>query len=181
VQGIPIGTPSRPSPPTTPGLAVAASKPNRPPTDPGFAVPPVKKTTDPALRKYRPPTDPGIAVPTAVAKETTSVGWAAVPAATSPRKYERPPTDPGVLHVRGTPDVDDFTAELTTRLAAGTVDALTIDLDGAELLGDELAPVLRRASAAARSAGVELVVRATRTGPKRWLARHGLDGLGDDA
>jgi hypothetical protein len=52
---------------------------------------------------------------------------------------------------------------------------LTVDLDGAELLGDDLAPVLRRARAAAGTAGIALVVRATRAGARRWMARHGLD------
>jgi hypothetical protein len=52
---------------------------------------------------------------------------------------------------------------------------LTVDLDRADLLGDDLAPVFRRARAAARSAGGDLFLRATRTGAKRWLARHGLD------
>jgi hypothetical protein len=50
-----------------------------------------------------------------------------------------------------------------------------IDLDAAELLADELAPVLRRARAAARAAHVELALRATRSGTRRWLARHGLE------
>ena len=185
----------------TPPMGVPATK-QHPPTDPGFPVP--KSLT---TRKTHTPTSPGFAVPPTVnggastaspmrasSRSTTGLGWPAVSAirpangelqpptdsSGSPRAYARPPTDPGVLKLRGTPDVDDLTAELTTRLAAGTVDALTIDLDGAEMLGDELAPVLRRASAAARSAGVELIVRATRPGPKRWLVRHGLDDLGGE-
>jgi chemotaxis protein methyltransferase CheR len=99
----------------------------------------------------------------------------------APRTFARPPTDPGVLVLRGTPDVAALTGELALRLATATADALTVDLDGADLLEDELAPVLRRARAAARSAGKELVMRATRTGAKRWLARHGLDPNEDDA
>jgi hypothetical protein len=50
-----------------------------------------------------------------------------------------------------------------------------IDLDGCELLGDELAPVFRRARAAAEAAGIGLLLRTTRTGARRWLARHGLE------
>ena len=40
---------------------------------------------------------------------------------------------------------------------------------------EELAPVLARARAAARAAYVELVLRASRAGTRRWLARHDLD------
>jgi len=34
--------------------------------------------------------------------------------------------------------------------------------------------VVRRAQAAARAAHVELVLRTTRPGTRRWLSRHGL-------
>jgi chemotaxis methyl-accepting protein methylase len=80
-----------------------------------------------------------------------------------------------VISFSGTPDVSTVTAELTARLAIPGSHVLTVDLDRADLLGDDLAPVFRRARAAARSAGGDLFLRATRTGAKRWLARHGLD------
>jgi hypothetical protein len=35
--------------------------------------------------------------------------------------------------------------------------------------------VLRRVRAAAQTTGIALSVRATRSGVRRWLARHGLD------
>jgi len=92
------------------------------------------------------------------------------------RSAERRVADtPEVVVLRGTPDVATVTAELTARLAIPGPHTLTIDLDRADLLGDDLAPVFRRARAAARSAGGDLFLRATRTGAKRWLARHGLD------
>jgi len=92
-----------------------------------------------------------------------------------------PPTD-DVLALRGHPDVRGVTAELMARLAIAGLRRLVIDLDGAELLGDELAPVLRRARAAAVAAHVELELRARRTGARRWLVRHGLaPNLGEDA
>lgn len=50
-----------------------------------------------------------------------------------------------------------------------------VDLDGATFLGDAAAAVLRRAQRAARAAGAEVQVRATRPGARRWLRRHGLD------
>jgi hypothetical protein len=86
---------------------------------------------------------------------------------------EPPPDDTLVL--RGHPVSARVTAELSARLAQPGLRSLTIDLDGADLLGDELAPVLRRARAAAHTAGIALAVRATRPGVRRWLARHGLD------
>lgn len=85
-----------------------------------------------------------------------------------------PPTD-DVLVLRGRPTAAQLTAELSARLGLVGLRALAIDLDGAELLDDELAPVLRRVRAAARTAGLALELRATRTGARRWLARHALD------
>lgn len=81
-----------------------------------------------------------------------------------------------VLVLRGNPSVRVVTTELTARLAIVGLQRLVIDLDSAKLLDDDLAPVFRRAFAAARAAHVDLVVRATRPGVKRWLARHELDG-----
>ncbi len=83
-----------------------------------------------------------------------------------------PPSDQLVL--RGQPTARAVAAELTVRLGLPGLRALTIDLDGAELLPDDLAPVLRRAVSAAGTAGVTLELRATRTGARRWLVRHGL-------
>ncbi|HEU4729670.1 MAG TPA: CheR family methyltransferase [Kofleriaceae bacterium] len=86
---------------------------------------------------------------------------------------EPPPDD--TVALRGQPAAAHVTAELSARLAQPGLRTLTIDLDGADLLDDDLAPVLRRVRAAARIAGIALVVRATRAGTRRWLARHGLD------
>ena len=79
------------------------------------------------------------------------------------------------LALRGEPSARHVTAELTARLAIAGLRELIVDLDGADLLADELAPVLRRARAAAEAAHVALVLRATRPGARRWLARHGLE------
>jgi chemotaxis protein methyltransferase CheR len=84
------------------------------------------------------------------------------------------------LVLRGTPSARDVTTELMTKLASPGLARLTIDLDSAELLNDDLAPVLRRARAAARAASVELVLHATRTGSRRWLTRHELDEPPDE-
>jgi chemotaxis protein methyltransferase CheR len=74
----------------------------------------------------------------------------------------------------GRPSVAQLTAEIAARLALPGLRSLTIDVDGAELLDDELVRVLRRARAAAWTAEIRLVVRATRPGALRWIARHGL-------
>ena len=85
-----------------------------------------------------------------------------------------PPAD-DTLVLRGHPAAATVTADLSARLAQRGLRSLTVDLDAADLLDDDLVPVLRRVRAAARTTGIVLVLRATRTGARRWLARHGLD------
>jgi chemotaxis methyl-accepting protein methylase len=80
-----------------------------------------------------------------------------------------------LLVLDGHPDADEVAEALGAMLASHSLRALAIDLDGADLIGDELAPVLRRACAALRAAGVDVELRATRAGARRWLARHGLE------
>ena len=91
-----------------------------------------------------------------------------------------PPAAPAedVLVLRGHPKARDVTAELMARLAIAGLARLVVDLDRVEMLDDELAPVLRRARAAAGAAHVVLELRATRAGARRWLARNGLDEEG---
>jgi chemotaxis protein methyltransferase CheR len=117
-----------------------------------------RKTLAPV--RLRPPTGPG-------ERRTPALG---IPAAAPAR---RPAED--VLELVGTPDAHDVIASITERLGRSGMSRLLIDLDGAEILADELAPVLRRARAAARAAGVEIALRATRTGAKRWLSRNGFE------
>jgi hypothetical protein len=108
-----------------------------------------------------------------VAATAESGGWSAL---TPPpvRIPQTPPTE-DVLALRGEPVAREVTAELTARLAIAGLRRLIVDLDGADLLADDLAPVLRRARAAAEAAHVSLVLRTTRPGTRRWLARHGLE------
>src|SRR5262249_35406091 len=80
-----------------------------------------------------------------------------------------------VVQLRGQPTAKELTGELMQRLGAHGLERLVVDLDSAEILDDDLAPVLPGARAAARAAHVELVIRATRTGAKRWLTRLELD------
>jgi hypothetical protein len=86
-----------------------------------------------------------------------------------------PPED--VLVLRGHPDARSLIADITARLGLSGLVRIVIDLDGCELLGDELAPVLRRARAAAEAAGIELALRTTRAGARRWLTRHALEAV----
>jgi chemotaxis protein methyltransferase CheR len=65
-------------------------------------------------------------------------------------------------------------AAISAALGAPGLASLTLDLDAADYLGDDVAPVLRRAAAAAEAAGIELLLRATRPGAQRWLRRNGL-------
>jgi anti-anti-sigma regulatory factor len=79
------------------------------------------------------------------------------------------------MTLRGRPTVDSVTAEISAWLAVPGLEGLTIDLDGVELLDDQLAAVFRRARYAAWLDGISFDLRAVRPGPSRWLARHGLD------
>ncbi len=85
-----------------------------------------------------------------------------------------PSRDEDVLVLAGTPEAQVVTLQIGERLAVGGLRRLVIDLDPADLLRDDLAPVLRRACAAARVAGIEIALRTTRPGARRWLSRHGL-------
>lgn len=137
----------------------------------------VRRGSEPAPRP-RPPTLP-IPVPAPVPVPVSDRPSApiVVPDDRTPPPIvfsHKPPAD-DAIDLRGHPVAARVTAELSARLAQPGLRSLAIDLDGADLLGDDLAPVLRRARAAARTAGIALVVRATRTGARRWLARHNLD------
>jgi chemotaxis protein methyltransferase CheR len=80
-----------------------------------------------------------------------------------------------VVELRGRYDSGDrLTSELSPAIA-GPYRRVRIELDGAEYLGDDAAPVLRRAISAARAAGVELRLVADRPGTQRWLRRWGLE------
>jgi hypothetical protein len=128
----------------------------------------VKTRTDPAIAiPPRTRTDPAIAVP-AKTRTRTDPALAAVPA---PIDAEG---DEDVIVLAGTPEAQAVTGLIGERLARGGLRRLVIDLDPAELLGDELAPVLRRACAAAGAAGIVIALRTTRPGARRWLSRHGL-------
>jgi len=122
-------------------------------TQPGMAVPrlsaPMRATPAPAVNQLVPFID----------------NTAPTPAA----------ADETVLVLIGAPAADEVQNLLGERLAIGGLRKLTIDLDTVVMLEDDLAPVIRRACAAARGAGVEIRIRATRTGAKRWVSRHDLE------
>jgi chemotaxis protein methyltransferase CheR len=132
------------------------------------------RTPDAVLyRKARPPTPAATSTPREVRTR---------PSAAKPRPAAAPPPgiDPGavtaeeaVLELRGRYDAERLGAELSA-VVSGRYRAVAIDLDGAEYLADDAGPVLRRACAAARTAGVEVTLLAERAGPRRWLARAGM-------
>lgn len=77
------------------------------------------------------------------------------------------------VRLSGSYDGDRLRAALAAAVS-GDADVL-VDLDGAELLDDSAAAVLRRARAAARAEGIRFTFNATRAGTRRWLSRSGLD------
>jgi chemotaxis protein methyltransferase CheR len=121
---------------------------------------PTQASSSTAIPRVQPPSDSG--------------AWAFSAHTPPPTRIPVAPTE-DTLVLRGEPLARQVTAELTARLGIVGLQKLVVDLDAAEILGDELAPVLRRARAAAQAAHVELVLRATRPGTRRWLARHGLE------
>ncbi len=164
-------TPTRRAP-TNPGIATATDEatavgvaPPRP--DPSA---PRRTAATPAVSglRSRNPTAPGAVSAHTVRRENTSPGLAvAVAAAAAP--------DESVLALVGAPSTAEVTALLGERLAIAGLKRLTLDLDAVVMLEDDLAPVIRRACAAARQSGIAIEIRATKTGAKRWVSRHALD------
>jgi chemotaxis protein methyltransferase CheR len=138
----------------------------RPPTGPAEPAAPVGSVTR-GVPPRRTPAG-GVAVPPAL------VAAPAAPSLPAPR----PPAAPAAtrLALRGhCDDAAAVAAELAQALARPGLGRLVVDLDLAEFLGDAVAPVLRRARAAARASGVEVTFLAARPGARRWLRRHRLD------
>jgi chemotaxis methyl-accepting protein methylase len=86
------------------------------------------------------------------------------------------PESPIVKRVVARGDCGGLGREIAAALGGAGLKQLEVDLDGAEVVPDEMAVTLRRAKAAAEAAGVVLVLHATRAGVKRWLRRVGLEG-----
>jgi chemotaxis protein methyltransferase CheR len=81
---------------------------------------------------------------------------------------------PGRLALRGKLEDPAQVAAALSRAMAEAGERLVVDLDGASFLAEGVAPVLRRASAAAAAAGLRFELTATKPGARRWLSRHGL-------
>jgi chemotaxis protein methyltransferase CheR len=108
---------------------------------------------------------------------------AAPAAAAAPATRELPPAASGPaaagtvrLALRGRYDDERRLMDEITSALGHHQGHVVIDLDGADLLGDSAAAVLRRARSAARAAGISVDLVASRPGPRRWLRRHGLGG-----
>lgn len=116
--------------------------------------------------RSRNPTAPGAVSAHTFRRENTSPGLA-VAAGVAPEE--------SVLVLVGAPSTAEVTTLLGERLAIAGLKRLTLDLDGVVMLEDDLAPVIRRACAAARQSGIAIEIRATKTGARRWVSRHALD------
>ncbi len=130
-----------------------------------------RKTPLPELLRRAPSSSPSISTPQrdALLRDPAEPGRAIeLPRAAPVARTE------DVLVLAGTPQAPVVTMQIGERLAINGLRRLVIDLDPADLLPDELAPVLRRACAAARAAGIEIALQTTRVGARRWLSRHGL-------
>jgi chemotaxis methyl-accepting protein methylase len=161
--------------PSRPDLGTARARPSVPPpmrtSDPG-APPAALKT--PAMR---PPPPVGSKTPSMRPPPPASPldqQWGLGP--DKPGSAPIPPARPAAqTSMRITAaDPAGVAAEIRQALRAPGLTTLTIDLDAADYIDDEIAPVLKRACAAAGSVGIELLLRATRPGPARWLRRNGL-------
>lgn len=128
---------------------------------------------------------PGIALPTSSGKSslprasgTSSPSILAQPARMSspglPLRSTPAPSAIVRLALVGQPTPHELSALVGDRLSSPDIERLVIDLDSAEMLSDDLAPVLKRARAAATAEDVVVELVATKPGTKRWLSRHGL-------
>jgi len=140
----------------------------------GSAVPPAPA---PSLRRPEPPTTPVTAPRVKPVASRAAPPRAAPPSARAPAATAAPNTRATLRITSAQPAA--VAAEIRTALGVPGLATLTVDLDSADYLEDDVAPVLRRAGTAAESAGVELILKATRPGPRRWLRRNGL-GEGDE-
>ncbi|MFN0253301.1 MAG: CheR family methyltransferase [Kofleriaceae bacterium] len=159
--------------PTNPGVdpyraSLAQSCPTPAPgkSSPSIAVPTSSGKSSPKLPVWDPRSSPDSSVSTASSPPTRSSSSSNLPRATSPSSVR--------LALAGQPSPQQLSAMIGERLSLPNIERLVIELDSAEMLSDELAPVLRRARAASTQENVVIEFVATKPGTKRWLSRHGL-------
>jgi chemotaxis protein methyltransferase CheR len=156
-----VGVPPPPRP--TPVPARPAGK-----SSPGIALPPTSASkSSPNLPRA------SKSSPNLPAMPSTSASKSSPNIPISPRATPLPSTIVRVALV-GQPSPQQLASLVGERLSAPNIERLVIDLDSAEMLSDDLAPVLRRARAAAAAEDVALDLVATKPGTKRWLSRHNL-------
>ncbi len=90
-----------------------------------------------------------------------------------PRALEKRPRSESAIRLVES-DERGLADRIAEALGAPGLTSLVVDLDAVPVLTDAVVPILRRASAAASSAGIEFRLEATRSGTQRWLRRHGL-------
>lgn|GEM_PF-500568 len=178
-----VPPPPRRSSKSSPGITLPSSSAK---SSPGIAVPPASGKPSPSLPKWDAPASgkSSPSIPT-TARSTASAKSAPIP--TQPGKSS--PNLPAArstplpstivrLALSGQPKPQELASLVGQRLSAPEIERLVIDLDSAEMLSDDLAPVLKRARAAATAEDVVVELVATKPGTKRWLSRH---GLGEDS
>jgi chemotaxis methyl-accepting protein methylase len=149
---------------------------SRPPTLPVPVAPaPPAAATDRRSAPLALPADRGPAPPTPLSDLRSPRSVAPDDLTPPPIMFPPEPPPDDTIALYGRPSAAQLTDEILARLELPGLAWLTIEVDGVELLDDELARILHRARAAATAAGIGFDVRATRPGPRRWLARHGLD------
>jgi hypothetical protein len=110
----------------------------------------------------------------AVGVPVVAVAAQKLPPTSTSTSTPTPTTVVAVRCVRASGSCEGLAGEIGEALGGAGLRQLEVELDGAEVVPDEMAVVLKRAKAAAEAAGVVLVVRATRSGVLRWMRRHGL-------
>ena len=94
--------------------------------------------------------------------------------------YSGVEAEEAVIELRGRYEAGERLGRELAPALSGSFRRVVIDLDGADYLDDAAGQVLRRACAAARAAGVEVVLVAERQATRRWLARSGAGESGDE-
>ena len=166
-------------PPRTASLAIPVDTgEEREPTTIGVPPPPTRPTPVPARSSGKsspnlPRWEPNGAPSKRPPQTTKPAGKSSPNIPIAPRATPLPSSTIR-LALGGQPSPQELASLIGERLSAPNIERLVIDLDSAEMLSDELAPVLRRARAAATAEDVALDLVATKPGTRRWLSRHGL-------
>lgn len=177
-----VPPPPRKSGSSSPGINPPSSSGK---SSPGIAIPTASSKSSPSIPKWDAPASnkSSPSIPTMSSRTTpTPSTRSSIP--TQPAGKSSPslplarttplPSTIVRLALSGQPNPQELASLVGQRLSSPEIERLVIDLDSAEMLSDDLAPVLKRARAAATAEDVIVELVATKPGTKRWLSRHGL-------